>query len=228
VRLRAARLRQRHHRDPGSQSVTARPRGEWTVFRVSQARLAQRDGLRGGGRRAGSTGLCTSYLLSRVVDRVAGEQEVSDVTSHHMVIDSTGLLLRSNRRLLAASHSLIACSRRLLNPWHGISGGGSDDILDAAESNLYQHVRTRLQHHTLPLAPKLVHARRATVERVCIVCRRSIRPGSIQHESVTADGRTDWAHTLCLRVWVDATVALAARVSARSSSGSDDEASRQP
>jgi len=145
-----------------------------------------------------------------------------------MVIDATGLLLRSNGRLLAASHSLIACSRRLLNPWHGISGGGSDDILDAAESNLYQHVRTRLQHQTLPLAPKLVHARRATVERVCIICRRSIRPGSIQHESVAADGRTDWSHTLCLRVWVDASVGLAARLPARSSGGSDDEASRLP
>src|SRR5262249_20195806 len=83
-------------------------------------------------------------------------------TSRHMVIDSTCRLLRSNGRLLAASRALIACSQRLLNPWHGISGGGSDDILDAAESNLYQHVRTRLQHHTLPLAPKLVHARRAT------------------------------------------------------------------
>ena len=150
------------------------------------------------------------------------------MTSHHTVIDSTGLLLRSNGRLLAASHSLIACSRRLLNPWHGISGGGPDDILDAAESNLYQSVRARLQHRTLPLAPKVVHARRATVERACIVCRRSIRPGSIQHEFVAADGRKDWSHTLCLRVWVDATVGLTARSPARSSGGSDDKASRLP
>ena len=150
------------------------------------------------------------------------------MTSHQMVIDSIGRLLRSNGRLLAASHSLIACSRRLLNPWHGISGGGPDDILDAAESNLYQHVRTRLQHHTLPLAPKLVHVKRATVEQVCIICRRSIRPGSVQHEFVAADGRKDWSHTLCLRVWVDATVGLAARSPARSSGGFDEEASRLP
>jgi len=150
------------------------------------------------------------------------------MTSHQMMIESTGRLLRSNGRLLAASHSLIACSRRLLNPWHRISGGGADDILDAAEGNLYQSVRARLQHRTLPLAPKLVHAARATVQRMCIVCRRSIRPGSIQHESVAADGRKDWSHTLCMRVWVDATVGLAARPPARSRGGFDDEVSRQP
>jgi len=150
------------------------------------------------------------------------------MTSRHLVIDSTCRLLRTNGRLLAASRTLIAGSRRLLNPWHGISGGGSDDILDAAESNLYQRVRARLQHHTLPLAPKLVHAERATVQRVCIVCRRSIRPGSIQHESVAADGRKDWSHTLCLRVWVDATVGLVARSPARPSTHGDDSPSRQP
>jgi len=64
------------------------------------------------------------------------------------MIDSTCRRLVSSRRLLALSRTQIACSRRLLNPWLGISGGSLDDALDSAESNLYQHVRAS---RTLPL-----------------------------------------------------------------------------
>jgi hypothetical protein len=106
-------------------------------------------------------------------------------------LDSTCHLLVRNQRLLATFRTQIACSRRLLNPWRSISGGSSDDVLDGRESNLYHRVRARLQQHTLPPAPKLVLAGRSTVQRVCVVCRRRIQPGSIQHEFVAADGRKD-------------------------------------
>jgi len=125
------------------------------------------------------------------------------------MLDTTQELLGGNRRLLEASYAQIAWSWRLLNPWCGISGGSADDALDEVEGALYHHVRARLQRHTLPPAPKVVFAGRATVHRVCVICGRRIRPGSIQHESVAMDGRKDWSHTLCLRVWVDATVGLA-------------------
>ena len=126
------------------------------------------------------------------------------------LIDSTNHLVARSRQLLVASSQQIACSRRLLNPWHGISGGAGD-IPYAAASNLYDRVRARLQQHTLPPAPRLVLAGRATVQRMCIVCRRAIRQGMMQHESVAADGRRHWTHTLCLRVWIDVTIELRSR-----------------
>lgn len=125
-----------------------------------------------------------------------------------VLIDSTCELVFSNRRLLETSHVHIASSRRLLNPWGGISGGSEDDPLDPVASNLYEQVRTRLHERSLPSAPKLVLAGRATVPRACIVCRRRIRQGAMQHESVAEDGTRSWAHTVCLRIWVDATVGL--------------------
>jgi hypothetical protein len=124
------------------------------------------------------------------------------------LIDSTCELVVSNRRLLATSHVQIASSRRLLNPWGGISGGSEDDSLDAVASDLYDQVRARLHRQSLPSAPRLVFAGRATVQRACIVCRRRIRSGAMQHESVAEDGTKRWAHTLCLRIWVDATAGL--------------------
>ena len=144
--------------------------------------------------------------ISGASDRVDGPATVAVVSSRPALIDSTNRLVARSRRLLVASSDHIACSRRLLNPWHGISGGSTDDILDAATSSLYDRVRARLQQHTLPPAPKLVLAGRATVQRVCIICRRAIRQGMMQHESVAADGRKDWTHTLCLRAWIDVTV----------------------
>jgi len=124
------------------------------------------------------------------------------------LVDSTCELVVSNRRLLEISHVQIASSRRLLNPWGGISGGSEDDSLDAVASDLYDQVRARLHRRSLPSAPKLVFAGRATVPRACIVCRRRIRPGAMQHESVAEDRTKTWTHTLCLRIWVDATVGL--------------------
>jgi len=124
------------------------------------------------------------------------------------LIDSTRELVVSNRRLLGTSHGQIASSRRLLNPWCGISGGSKADRLDAVASNLYDQVRARLHQRSLPSAPKLVLAGRTTVPRACIVCSRRIRQGAMQHESVAEDGTRSWAHTLCLRIWVDATVGL--------------------
>jgi len=145
------------------------------------------------------------------MDRVDGSTEDAVVSSRPALIDSTNRLVARSRQLLVASSDQIACSRRLLNPWHGISGGSADHILDTAASNLYDRVRARLHQHTLPPAPKLVLAGRATVRRVCIICRRAIRQGMMQHEFVAADGQRDWTHTLCLRVWIDVTLELRSR-----------------
>jgi len=136
--------------------------------------------------------------------------KVAVVSPLPALIDSTNHLVARSRQLLAASSHQIACSRRVLNPWHGISGG-AHDIPSATASNLYDRVRVRLHQHTLPPAPKLVLAGRATVQRVCIVCRRAIRQGMMQHEFVAVDGRRDWTHTLCLRVWIDVTIELRSR-----------------
>ncbi len=130
------------------------------------------------------------------------------MTAAQALIDSTRELVVSNRRLLETSHVQIASSRRLLNPWGGISGGSEDDPLDALASDLYYQVCARLHQRSLASAPKLVFAGRATVQRACIVCRRRIREGAMQHESVAEDGTRSWVHTLCLRIWVDATVGL--------------------
>jgi len=146
-----------------------------------------------------------------VVDRVDGPAEDAVVSPLPALIDSTNRLVARSRQLLVASSDQIAYSRRLLNPWHGISGGGADDILGATASNLYDRVRVRLQQHMLPPAPKLVLAGRATVRRVYIICRRGIRQGMMQHEFVAADGQRDWTHTLCLRVWIDVTLELRSR-----------------
>src|SRR5262245_24005468 len=150
-------------------------------------------------------------MLPGVVDRIPGTAKVPDMSPPQALVESSCRLVVSNRGLLAASQARIAWSRRLLNPWHGVSGGSLDDNLATAAASLYHHVRTRLQERALPPAPKLVLAGRATVRRTCIVCRRTIRAGSFQHESVAADGQQEWSHTLCLRVWVDATVGLEAR-----------------
>ena len=124
------------------------------------------------------------------------------------LIDSTCKLVVSNRRLLGISHVQITSSRRLLNPWGGISGGSEDDSLHVVPSDLYDQVRARLHRQTLPSAPRIVFAGRATVPRACIVCRRRIRPGAMQHEFVAEDGTKRWTHTLCLRIWVEATAGL--------------------
>ena len=57
------------------------------------------------------------------------------------MIDSTCELVVSNWRLLEISHVQIGSSRRLLNPWGGISGGSEDGSLDAVASDLYDQVR---------------------------------------------------------------------------------------
>jgi len=211
VRPRAAWFCQRDHRGPTPQPVALRPGASGLVFGVPTARLSRRNRLRGDGRRAATSGLRASHLPPGVVDRVDGSTEDAVVSSRPALIDSTNRLVARSRQLLVASSDQIACSRRLLYRWHGISGGSADHILDTAASNLYDRVRARLHQHTLPPAPKLVLAGRATVRRVCIICRRAIRQGMMQHEFVAADGQRDWTRTLCLRVWIDVTLELRSR-----------------
>jgi len=76
------------------------------------------------------------------------------------------------------------------------------------ESPLYIEVRKRLQRGSLAPAPRTVQVSRAASEQTCVVCQRVIRLGQMLNESVNNGRGPESMHTLCLRVWVDASRAL--------------------
>jgi hypothetical protein len=97
-----------------------------------------------------------------------------------------------NKKRLASSRSLIARSRRLLNPAWQISGG-ADGI------DLRIIVRERLASGWLFPAPHKVWAGKGT-GHVCIVCGTTIAPAEIEHE-VVGPATTVWTHLPCYSIW---------------------------
>ena len=76
------------------------------------------------------------------------------------------------------------------------------------ESHLYADIRKRLQRGSLAPAPRMVRVSKATSAQTCVVCQRVIRLGEMLNESVTNGRGSESVHTLCLRVWVEASRAL--------------------
>jgi len=111
-------------------------------------------------------------------------------------------LIAENRRRLAETYSAIARSRRLLNPWWGISGGSDDDDLRLA-------VRKRLERGTLWLAPGQMGPE-LELGNTCVVCAQRIS----SDESVV-QGSGLWArfigHLQCFIIWEEESIAYVAR-----------------
>src|SRR5215467_11708137 len=105
--------------------------------------------------------------------------------------------------LLEQTRSRIVASRRLLNPWWGVSGSSDDD----GEGALLRSVQERLECGDLPSAPDDVWAGNGTGQ-TCIICTKTIYSDEIENEAIVpGDGVaiTLWAHLGCLNVWRRAT-----------------------
>ena len=122
-------------------------------------------------------------------------------------IESSRDLIIGNRAIVTATRQLVACNRRRLNPWWGLSGGSDgQDPLD----ELHLSVRQRLAQGDLLPAPRRVWAGRGTGQR-CVVCAKEILASDVENEiSVRSNGLevTLWAHLPCLRVWREESDAL--------------------
>src|SRR5215467_5177958 len=127
------------------------------------------------------------------------------VLSRH-IESSRDLIIRS-RAMVADTRKLVACNRRRLNPWWGLSGGSDEqDPVD----ELRLSIRQRLAQGELVPAPRRVWAGTGTGQ-CCVVCAREILASEVENEiSARSNGLevTLWAHLPCLRLWRDETDAL--------------------
>src|SRR5215470_7663625 len=127
-------------------------------------------------------------------------------------IESSHNLISRNRAMITVTRKLVACNRRRLNPWWGLSGGSDEQ--DPADE-LRSSIRQRLAQGELVPAPRRVWAGRGTGQR-CVVCAKEILASEVENEiSVRAKGLEMrlWAHLPCLRVWRDESDALEHRTS---------------
>jgi len=76
------------------------------------------------------------------------------------------------------------------------------------EPPLYVEIRKRLQRGSLAPAPRMARVSRLSPRKTCAACQRVIRLGQMLKESVTTGQASESVHTLCFRVWVDASRAL--------------------
>ena len=108
-----------------------------------------------------------------------------------------------NERLVESSRTLIAISRRALNPAWGMSGASDSDIREYPSAadlwTLRLAIRQRLQRKTLFPAPSMVWAGPGT-GRVCVVCNVSISAADMETEMILGPV-TIWAHWICYMVW---------------------------
>ena len=122
------------------------------------------------------------------------------------LVESSRRLISRNRSIVTSTRDLIACSRRSLNPWWGLSGGS--DERDTQQFRAL--VRQRLERGNLVPAPRTVWAGKGTGQR-CVVCGRDVQASEIEGEiNVRADGLevTLWTHLSCLAIWREESEAL--------------------
>ena len=113
-----------------------------------------------------------------------------------------------NRRLIVQSRHLSASSRRILNPWWGISGGSIEPPVAPTDGSsthwpldeLERLIRDKLRRGALfVLANGKVWAGPAT-GRVCHVCSQTI---SRDNECEVSGPRGPvYAHLLCHSIWL--------------------------
>jgi hypothetical protein len=111
------------------------------------------------------------------------------------MLEQTRACISANLALVAASRLRIAASRRYLNPWFAIAGGGDPDDLRAM-------VRARLA--TGALFP--LHSTRAWAsygdDNPCMVCREPITRAQVEYEVSSAlIDMTVRTHLRCYMVW---------------------------
>jgi len=111
-----------------------------------------------------------------------------------------------NDRLLAQSRDRSVRSRRLLNPWWGISGGVSEPSPPADRSPIHwpldeleRLVRDKLRRGALFVLSNKVHWAGPATGRVCRVCSQAISQGN--ECEVRGPRGAVYTHLLCHRIW---------------------------
>src|SRR5215471_11750970 len=129
VRLRSRWIREWGNRGPGPQTVEARPRRTWPMLGVPAASLSRRDSLRDCRWRPWATSVCAPGVLSRVVGRIVGAPEESDVMGRPSTTYSTYRLYlqvrtRLEQRTLPRAPSCIRASRAVVRRHCVVCGRG--------------------------------------------------------------------------------------------------------